>query len=156
MEEESINSGDAFWLVWLLTSIVGPLAWAKPAYFAGCVALLGALSLRLAFATDETIAAGLRRLSWLALAGIFALSPANPWYFMVLLPFVVLVGAPPLWAATIGCYLLYDLLGEDLYIPFWIRESVLHVAVIGACAWMLWRRGFTAAQPAIIAREPLR
>ena len=146
LQEESINSGEAFWLVWLLTSVAGPLAWAKPLYLLGVTALLGTLALQLSFATAETTAARLRRLSWLVLAGIFALSPANPWYFLCLLPFVVLVGTPPLWAATIGCYLLYDLLGDDLYIPFWIRDGVLHLSVIGGCLWMLWREGPCAAR----------
>lgn len=139
LQEESINSGEAFWPVWLLTSVAGPLTWAKPLYLLGAAGLLVILALRLAFATDETTKARLRRLSWLALAGIFALSPANPWYFLILVPFVVLVGSPPLWAATICCYLLYDLLGGDLYIPFWVRDGILHVAVIAGCLWMLLR-----------------
>ena len=140
LQEEGINSGEAFWLVWLLTAVTGPLPWAKPLYLLGAAALLGTLALRLSFATEETTAARLRRLSWLILAGIFALSPANPWYFLCLVPFAVLVGTPPLWAATIGCYLLYDLLGGDLYIPFWIRDGALHLAVLGGCLWMLWHR----------------
>ena len=143
LQEESIESGDAFWLVWLLTSVVGSLTWAKPLYLIGVAALLGAQAFGLAFAIRASTGARMRRLSWLVLTGMFALSPANPWYFLCLVPFVVLVGTPPLWAATIGCYLLYDLLGDDPFVPFWIRDSILHLSVIAAGVWMLWSDGST-------------
>lgn len=157
VQEEGIGSGEAFWLVWLLTSLAGPLPWARPAYLLAAGALLLVLAFRLSFAADEDLAARLRRLSWLVFAGVFALSPGYPWYYLCLVPFVALFGAPPLWAATIGCYLLYDEIPGDPAIAFWIRDGAMHVAVIAAFLWMPWRRRRAAAPFAPgMARDPGR
>ncbi len=158
--EEGIDSGEAFWPVWILSSLFGPQAWAKPAYLLATAALLLILAFRLSFTDEAAMELRLRRLSWLVFAGLFALSPGYPWYFLCLLPFVALFGAPPFWAATIGCYLLYDEIPNDPAIAFWIRDGALHVAVIASALWMLWRRWRMAASlpPPLprIAAEPGR
>jgi len=156
VQEEGIGSGDAFWLVWLLTTITGPLPWAVPIYLTAAAVLLAALALRLSFAASEGLEVRLRRLSWLVFAGLFALSPGYPWYYLALVPFVALFGAPPLWAATIGCYLLYDQFPDDLGIPFWIRDGAMHVSVIAAFLWMLWHRNRPTASVSVSEAEPAR
>jgi len=140
LREESIDSGEAFWPVWLLNQLAGPQPWARIAYLAAAAALLGFLALRVSFAADAPLEVRLRRLSWLVFAGLLAMSPGYPWYYLSLVPFVALFGAPPLWAATIGCFLLYDAIPGDAAIAFWIRDAALHVAVILGFALMFWRR----------------
>lgn len=160
VQEEGIESGEAFWLVWLLTVLAGPLPWARPLYLLGAAALVLALALRLCFAAEDAVEARLRRLSWLVFAGLFALSPGYPWYYLCLVPFAALFGAPPLWAATIGCYLLYDRYPADPAIAFWIRDGAMHAAVILGFLWMLWRRRRAAAPFALrhagAAQDPAR
>jgi hypothetical protein len=41
------------------------------------------------------------------MAGMFALSPNYPWYFLAIVPFVVLGGGAPAWAMTLAAPLLY-------------------------------------------------
>ncbi|RVT92132.1 hypothetical protein EOD42_18105 [Rhodovarius crocodyli] len=156
VQEEGLESGDAFWPVWLVQALAGPQGWAKPLYLLLAAALLLAMAFRLSFAAEEGIAQRLRRLSWLFLMGVLALSPGYPWYFLCLVPFVVLVGAPPFWAATIACYLLYDEIPGDASIAFWVRDGALHLAIIASALWMLRPRAPATAPQPRITEEPSR
>lgn len=140
MREEALESGNAFWLVWLVTSWAGPLPWLHTLYLLAAAVLLATLALRLSFATEESAEARLRRLSWIFFVALVALSPGYPWYFLCLVPFVVLFGTPPFWAATITCFLLYNEIPGDAEIAFWIRDSAMNLAVFGALGWMWWAR----------------
>lgn len=151
IQEENIGSGDAFWVVWIVNSLFGPQAWAKPVYLLAAAALLATLALRLSFATEETTEQRLRRLSWLVFAGLIALSPGYPWYYLCILPFVVLFGSPPFWAATIGCYLLYDQYPDDPQVAFWVRDGLMHLAIVAGLLAVWWR---SSRPPAAIARSP--
>lgn len=138
-QEEALESGEAFWPVWLLTALFGPLPGLRTAYLLGAAGLLLFLALRVSFALGDSVETRLRRLSWLVFAGVFALSPGYPWYYLCLMPFLVLFGSPPLWAATLAGYFLYDEIRGDPQIAFWIRDGVMNLAVIGALVWMALR-----------------
>ncbi len=140
MTEESIDSGDAFWLVWLVNSLFGTQPWARMAYLLAAAILLGVLALRLSFADEEPMPVRLRRLSWLVFAGVIALSPSYPWYYLCLVPFIVLFGNPALWAASIGCYLFYDEFHDDPVVEFWIRDGLMHLGIIAGLLATLWAR----------------
>jgi len=157
VHEESLDSGEAFWLVWLLTTLFGPLSWARPLYLAGAVALLGALALRLSFATEESTEARLRRLGWLVFAGLFLLSPGYPWYYLCLVPFAALFGTPAFWVTTIASDLLYDTIPGDPQIPFWIRDATMQIGMIAAFLWSAWHgwRGPVRRPPPIAEQRPL-
>jgi hypothetical protein len=143
--EERIAAGDGFWAVALLRAAFGAAPLALPAYLALAATLIAWLALRVALHPDRAPEAVLARLCWLFLAFVMLLSPDYPWYWMVLLPFVALLGAPPAWAGTIACFLLYDVVDEGLEIPFALRESALHLAVLAAIPFAL--RGRRAASP---------
>jgi hypothetical protein len=137
-EEESLASGNAFWLVWLAQRAFGPASWIVPVYLATALALLGFLALRLSFTDNDDVALRLSRLGWLIFAGLFLLSSGYPWYNLSLLPFVVLFGTPAFWAATIGCFLLYNTIPNDAYVAFELRDAIANVAMIGGVVIALW------------------
>jgi alpha-1,6-mannosyltransferase len=160
VNEEQIDSGDGFWLVAVIEHAFGPLAWARPLYLAAGGALLGALALAVPFGRDQGLAALLRRLCWLVLAFTLLLSPNWPWYYLMLLPFVTLLGAAPAWAATIGCFVLYDEIWADAAIGFIWRDSAFNLVVLGtmgaAFLATLRARRQTLAIDARSAEEPIR
>ncbi|WP_421991778.1 hypothetical protein [Roseococcus sp.] len=139
VQEEALESGEAFWLVWLVTRLFGPVPGLRTIYIVAAAALLLVLALRLSFASEEDAESRLRRLSWLVFAGVFALSPGYPWYYLCLMPFVVLFGSPHLWAATIAGYLLYNEVQGDPEVAFWIRDGAMNLAVFGALVWTALR-----------------
>lgn len=132
-QEESLLTGNAFWLVWLARQVFGPAEWIVPAYLIGGAALLAVLALRLGFTAPDDPTLRLRRLGWLIFAGLFTLSSGYPWYWLLLLPFVVLHGAPAFWAATVLAFLLYDTIPDDAAVTFWVRDAV-HSGAMLLCA----------------------
>jgi hypothetical protein len=138
--EERIATGDGFWLIATLQAAFGPLPMAQPLYLALGATLLLWLALRVALHPDRAPEAVLTRLSWLFLAFVLLLSPDYPWYWMVLLPFVALLGPAPAWAGTIACFLLYDVVDEGLEIGFAWRDSALHLIVLAALPFALRAR----------------
>ncbi|HYF09435.1 MAG TPA: hypothetical protein VD970_17580 [Acetobacteraceae bacterium] len=151
--EERIATGDGFWLLASLQALFGPLPWARPLYLGAAGLLLGALALRVALDADRTPLAVLTRLFWLVLAFLLLLSPDYPWYWMILLPFLALLGPAPAWAGTIACFLLYDVIDEGLEIDFALRDTALHLIVLAMLPFALrWRR---APRP-IPAGDPAR
>lgn len=147
LQEEKIAGGEGFWPVWLLVTAFGPQPWARTAYLVAAFVLLLWLALRVSFAWNADAETRLRRLSWLVFAGILAASPNYAWYWLFLVPFVALFGSPPFWAATIGCFLLYDEVWADLHVETWIRDGALHLGILAALAWMAWARRSARRQP---------
>lgn len=138
-QEEDISNGGGFWLVWLANQLLGPRSWTRTLFLIGLVLVLAWLTFRLCFGKD-TPEARLRALGWLLFAGVFALSPNYPWYYLVLLPFVALFGTPAFWTATIGAFLLYDIRPNDHGIDFWIRDAAMQAAVFAALLLGLRRK----------------
>ncbi len=130
--EEHIDTDQGFWLVTTLQYATGPVAWASPLYLAAGAALIGGLALAVPFSRDQGLEARLRRLFWLFFAFLMLLSPNLPWYYMALLPFVALLGPAPGWAATICCFVLYDVVGADIEVDFAVRDTVLNLVVLAA------------------------
>jgi len=137
-QEESLASGNAFWLVWLARRAFGDAGWIVPVYLAATATLLGYLALRLSFTDNEDVGLRLRRLGWLTFAGLLLLSSGYPWYNLSLLPFVVLFGAPAFWAATLACFLLYDTISTDAYIALDLRDGLYNATMLGGVLFALW------------------
>jgi alpha-1,6-mannosyltransferase len=156
LQEEQIEGGEGFWAVWLVTRLIGPLPLAKSLYLAAVAALLAALAVRLCLG-DGGPEARLRSLSWLVFAGIFALSPNYPWYYLAVVPFIALFGTPPFWAASIACYLLYEEIWVGPHIAFWIRDTAMQVSVLAALLLTLrLRHGRRPASALLHVEDPAR
>ena len=76
-------------------------------------------------------------------AGLFLMSPNYAWYFLALVPFIPLAAAPaqaPIWALTLGAFLLY----RPLYLPhnelIWKTLATLPFVLAAALAWRNLRR----------------
>ena len=151
--EERIATGDGFWLVASLQHLFGPIPWGKPLYLAGALLLIGMLAFAVALGRDRSMEARLRRLFWLLFAFVALLSPDYPWYWMVVLPFVALLGPPPAWAATIGAFVLYAVFGEDPALASLLHETVLYLAVAATLPFVLHAR---RAAPALAAGDSAR
>ncbi|HEV7267990.1 MAG TPA: hypothetical protein VGN83_24260 [Falsiroseomonas sp.] len=151
--EERIAAGDGFWLVAVLQHLFGPIPWARPLYLAGVALLIGTLALAVALGRDTSMEARLRRLFWLLFASVALLSPDYPWYWLIVLPFVVLLGPPPAWAATIGAFVFYAIHGDDPAFSLLLRESALYLAIIATLLLVL--RTHRAA-PALAAGDLTR
>ena len=128
--EERIATGDGFWLVASLQALLGPLPWVRTGYLAAALVVVGVLALRVALHADRTPRAVLERLCWTLFAFVLLLSPDYPWYWLILLPFVALLGFAPGWAATIACFLLYDVIDEGFYVEFALRDTALHLVIL--------------------------
>jgi hypothetical protein len=128
--EERIATAEGFWIVASLDALFGPLPLARPLYMALALAIVAALALRVALHPDRSAEAVLTRLAWALFAFVFLLSPDYPWYWLILLPFVALLGFAPAWAATIACFVLYDVIDEGFEIDFALRDTALHLAII--------------------------
>jgi hypothetical protein len=151
--EERIATGEGFWLIATLQTAFGPLPWLRPIYLALGATLLLCLALRVALHADRAPEAMLTRLFWLFLAFVLLLSPDYAWYWMVLLPFVALLGPAPAWAGTIACFLLYDVMDEGMEIDFAWRDSALHLLVL---ATLPFARRARAAAPRLATGDIAR
>jgi len=76
-------------------------------------------------------------------AGLFLMSPNYAWYFLALVPFIPLATPPaqaPIWALTLGGFLLY----RPLYLPhnelIWKTLATLPFVLAAALAWRNLRR----------------
>lgn len=135
--EERIDTGGGFWLVAAVERFAGPVAWAQPLYLAAGAGLIGGLALAVPFGRDQGLETRLRRLFWLFFAFLVLLSPNLPWYYMALLPFVALLGPAPGWAATICCFVLYDVTWTGPRVGFALRDTLLNLAVLAALVFAL-------------------
>ena len=74
----------------------------------------------------------------LLLMTLLFLSPNYPWYFLIITPFVALVGTPPTWFVSIAALMLSEQLDWDFYIPRMVTKSVLFGGLL--LAWALMAR----------------
>jgi hypothetical protein len=137
--EERIATAEGFWMVSLLKALFGPLAFATPVYLALALGVVGALAFRVALHPDRTPEAVLTRLAWALFAFVFLLSPDYPWYWLILLPFVSLLGFAPGWVATIFAFVLYDVIDEGFEVDFLLRDTALHLAILASLPFALRR-----------------
>ncbi|CAH0221672.1 glycosyltransferase 87 family protein [Roseomonas sp. CECT 9278] len=137
--EERIATAEGFWMVSLLKAQFGPLRLATPIYLAIAAGIVGALALRVALHPDRTPEAVLTRLGWAVFAFVFLLSPDYPWYWLIMLPFVALTGFAPAWAATIACFVLYDVIDEGFEVEFLLRDTALHLVILATLPFALRR-----------------
>lgn len=137
LSEESVVGGDKLWLLALWRHIAGPLPRDTNVYIGFSVLIMLALSIVALRRTARTPDLALTDMVRLLLAFLLLLSPNYPWYFLILTPFVALVGGAVLWAATLGALVLQ--IDWDAAAPILIRKTILYCMVFGAIALAWWQ-----------------
>jgi hypothetical protein len=75
----------------------------------------------------------------LLLVFLFLLSPDYPWYCLMAVPFLALLGGAPGWVLTVGGFMLYDVVTGDPQIPFYVRDAAFNGLLLAAAAFT-WLR----------------
>jgi rSAM/selenodomain-associated transferase 1 len=144
VREQEIDTAGSFYLLKPLRGDAPAPAWMAAAYFALAAAVLIALMLRASFRRDRVLETSLRDTAAIMIAFLFFLSPDFPWYFLVLLPFVPLIGSWSAFAMTSAGFLLYGFTYDPYSLPFFTRASLFNGLVIAAIAADLmlaaWRK----------------
>jgi alpha-1,6-mannosyltransferase len=142
--EEGFADGGGFWLVALIRTTLGSVPGLTVAYLLAATGVMAWLGVRAAWRNDRTPETTLRDIAALLMAGMFALSPNYPWYFLIIVPFTVVGGGAPAWAMTLAAPLLYR--------PIWLPDNDLAWKTLAtlpfviAVASTLLLRGRTSVQ----------
>jgi hypothetical protein len=115
LSEEGLTSGDGVWLVALARAALGPVPGLTVLYVALAAGVMGWLALRIAAQPDDANPhRSVHDIALLLTAGLFFASPNYAWYFLALVPFLALGAGAPVWALTLGAFLLY----RPVFLPY--------------------------------------
>ena len=146
LDEEHYSSGALVWPLAAMRWAVGTFRGDLAIYFGASAIAIAAMALLATWRKERSAETNLRDINILLLAFLFLLSPNFPWYFLVLTPFVALVGGAPVWTFTVGAVLLQEAVPWDPHVHILIRKSVLYGAFIVACAYAVRRSWLKAKQ----------
>ena len=139
LAEERIDTGGGFWLLSVWRALFGLSSGDTSVYLALSLLVLAALALRAGLGRDRTPASTLADINRLLLVFLFLLSPDYPWYFLMAVPFLALLGGAPGWALTVGGFMLYDVVTGDPQIPFYVRDAAFNGLFLAAVVFT-WLR----------------
>jgi len=134
-DEEELADGEGFWLVHLANSVWDDVPGLVVLYLCAALAVVGWLALRAAFRSDRSPETTAHHIVGLLLAGLFFLSPNYPWYFLLLVPFLPIVGGAPSWTLTVGAFLLYRECWCDDQPDILIWKTALNLAFLIAVSF---------------------
>jgi len=132
VEEEGLASGRGFSVLWLMERFTGPIPGAVRAYVAIAAVVVVSLAIAVAFRKDRSPQTSLACLSWLLVIFLVVLSPHYPWYFLVLVPMLVIHPSATAWVLTLGSPLLYDVVGGAYWPGYDLRVAVFTLATVAA------------------------
>jgi hypothetical protein len=113
VSEEGLTSGEGIWLVGLAQAVFGTVPGLTAAYLLAAAGAMAWLALRVMSRRDPSPQTVIQDVALLLTASLFFASPNYAWYFLALVPFLAFgAGAPiwraaPMWALTLGAFLLY-------------------------------------------------
>jgi alpha-1,6-mannosyltransferase len=143
ISEEGLSTGSGIWLVALAQALLGNVPGLTASYAVVAAGIMAWLGLRVAFGAQRSPRETIADILLLLTAGLFLMSPNYTWYFLALVPFIPLAAPPaqaPIWALTLGAFLLY----RPLYLPHneltWKTLATLPFVLAAALAWRNLRR----------------
>ena len=139
LSEESHTNGDVTWPLAAWRWLAGQIPGDYYVYLAISALIIAGLSILAASRDPKTPQIVITDVARLLMAFLLLLSPHYPWYFLVLTPFVALIGGAPLWAVTLGALLLQEEIDWDFFIPVLTRKSALYGMFFAACAYVAWQ-----------------
>ena len=135
ISEEGLSTGSGIWLVALAQTLLGNVPGLTAIYVAVAAGIMAWLGWRVAFGAQRAPRETIADILLLLTAGLFLMSPNYAWYFLALVPFIPLGAGPPIWALTLGAFLLY----RPLYLPhnelIWKTLATLPFLLAAALAW---------------------
>jgi alpha-1,6-mannosyltransferase len=152
--EEHYSTGALVWPLAAIRWVAGTFRGDLAIYFALSACAIAAMAFVVGWRKERSAEVCLYDINRLLLAFLFLLSPNYPWYFLILTPFVALVGGAPVWAFTVGAVLLQDELRADPYVPMLIRKSVLCGVFFVACAYPVLRAWLNPARSGDASDSP--
>ncbi len=139
LTEEGISAGYELWLLSLWRLVFGEHRGDVAVYMVLAALVLLFAAFAVALRADRGIAPRLADINTLLLVTLLFLSPNYPWYFLLITPFVALVGTPPTWVVSIVALMLSEQLDWDFYIPRIVTKSVLFGGLLLTWVLMSWR-----------------
>jgi alpha-1,6-mannosyltransferase len=139
IQEESLDTGSAFWIVALWRALFGVTRGDVAVYLAAAAILLVAFGIVPAVRESRSTETDLADANRLVLMFLLLLSPNYGWYFLMVTPFVALRGGAPNWTMSLGAILLQNEVDWDRYVPYLVRETILYGAFLVACVYTAWR-----------------
>lgn len=132
VEEEGFGSGRGFNALWLLERVAGPVPGATLLYVALAAMVMIGAALAVGFRRDRTLETALACLSWLLVTFLILASPHYPWYFLAIVPVLVLHGSVAGWVLSIGCVAIYGSVEGAGWPDYDIRIALFTAATIAA------------------------
>lgn len=138
IDEEGLASGRGFSVLWLIERITGHLPSAS-IYVALSAAIMLCLAVAVAFRSDRSARASIACLSWLLVVFLVLVSPHYPWYFLVLVPLLVIHPSATAWVLTLASPLLYDDIGGMGWPGYDARVAAFMLLTLAALAHDVWK-----------------
>ena len=134
-----MTTGSGYELLFLIQGPTGARPWVTTVYLIVCALLLVGLALAASFRRDRSEAATVCATTWLLIAFLILSSPHYPWYFLVLVPFLVLNGTATAWVLTVASVLFYNAVPEVGPLPSYeVRILVFTLLTLAALAFDAW------------------
>lgn len=141
LTEEGFVAGGGYWLVTVIRHLVGTIPYDVEIYLTLGLLVLAGYVLRILskprfYDPQEQI----RDLGILCFIGLFVLSPNYPWYYLPLVPFVVVEGSLTMWVATalvVGMHSWWPT-PDDQPMRFLFWKTILNVGWMLAFAVDFW------------------
>ena len=134
-DEEGLVSGRGFIALWLMERLTGHVPAAAVVYVAIAAAIMISLVIAVAFRKDRSPRASIACLGWLLVVFLVLLSPHYPWYFLVLVPLLVLQPSTTAWVLTLACPILYASIGGTGWPSYDARVAGFMLATLAALAY---------------------
>ena len=131
VQEEGLASGWGFTLLRLFRQSVGEWPHDTASYLGLSLGTLAILALRVGFRRERTPERSLRDVNVMVLTSLFLFSPEFPWYFLIAVPFLALVGSWPGWVLTVGGFMLYKVVDT---VPSYDDRSAILAGLVATAA----------------------
>ncbi len=138
VEEEGLASGRGFNVLWLMERFTGPLPGAATIYIAVAATILVCLAIAVAFRRDRSAPMTIASLSWLLVMFMVLVSPHYPWYFLVLVPLLVVYPSATAWVLTLASPILYNSVDGVGWPSYDARIAAFMLATAAALAHDAW------------------
>jgi|SoiMethySBSTD1v2_1073268.scaffolds.fasta_scaffold505078_1 alpha-1,6-mannosyltransferase len=135
IDEEGLASGRGFNALWLMERWTGAVPAAVGFYVAIATTIMAGLAIAVAFRRDRSPQTTIACFNWLLVTFLVLVSPHYPWYFLVLVPLLVIHGSATAWVLTLTCPLLYASIDGAGWPNYDARIAAFTIATVAALAY---------------------